>query len=103
MASTRSIKQPIPAEVRRQLATRYGCQPGQSVVVKCAYCEARGTIFWTVRRKQALGWVSLSGLEIDHVTPESAGGETKVENLVLACQPCNRSKGAKTPEEWAQQ
>lgn len=94
MARIRSIKQPIPAEVRRQLAARYGCKPGQSVVVKCAYCNSIGTIFWIVRRKQVLGWVSISGLEIDHSTPESAGGETKANNLVLACRRCNRSKGS---------
>lgn len=39
-------------------------------------------------------------LEYDHVLPVSRGGETIVENLVLACRPCNRSKADKTPKEW---
>jgi hypothetical protein len=38
--------------------------------------------------------------EIDHVFPHSLGGGNEQENLVCACVPCNRSKGAKTLEEW---
>jgi len=33
--------------------------------------------------------------EIDHIVPMSVGGETVVDNLCLACPPCNRHKGAK--------
>jgi len=96
----RSVKREIPADVRRQLATRYGCQVGKHVVVKCAYFDSTGVIYWIVRRKQTLGWVSISGLEIDHIVPESKGGETKPDNLHLACRYCNRAKGAKTIDEW---
>lgn len=32
-------------------------------------------------------------LTIDHVTPQSAGGETEFENLGLACRRCNEFKG----------
>lgn len=39
-------------------------------------------------------------LECDHVVPVARGGPTVLENLVAACQPCNRSKGAKTLQEW---
>lgn len=38
-------------------------------------------------------------LTIDHVLPRSRGGETRWENIVTACGPCNRRKGNKTPEE----
>ncbi|WP_243997837.1 HNH endonuclease [Methylobacterium sp. E-005] len=38
--------------------------------------------------------------EIDHVVPYSRGGENEPNNLCVACKPCNRSKGARTPEEW---
>lgn len=41
-------------------------------------------------------------LHFDHVFPHSRGGSTSVANLVLACAPCNLSKGARTPEEWLQ-
>jgi len=49
----------------------------------CAYCGARGV-----------------QLECDHVIPVSRGGCNKLSNLVTACKPCNRSKGAKMLEEW---
>jgi 5-methylcytosine-specific restriction endonuclease McrA len=36
----------------------------------------------------------------DHVIPKSRGGTDDVDNLVTACEQCNCSKGARTPEEW---
>lgn len=52
---------------------------------RCAYCgQSDGTFHF------------------DHVIPFSRGGATDARNLVLACAPCNLSKGAKTPEEWGQ-
>jgi hypothetical protein len=38
--------------------------------------------------------------EIDHVKPWSSGGQHTFENLVVSCRPCNRSKGAKSLDEW---
>lgn len=31
--------------------------------------------------------------EIDHIIPEFKGGKTILNNLILACRKCNRSKG----------
>jgi len=39
-------------------------------------------------------------LEIDHVIPISRGGSSDDDNLQVLCAFCNRSKGAKTLEEW---
>lgn len=50
----------------------------------CTYCEA-----------------DLSNeYEVDHFIPIAQGGGNEPENIVLACMPCNRSKGAKMPWEW---
>jgi len=49
----------------------------------CQYCGARD-----------------QRLECDHVIPLSRGGPSDLGNLVTACKPCNRSKGAKTLQEW---
>lgn len=38
--------------------------------------------------------------EADHFIPIARGGSNAPENIVLACMPCNRSKGAKMPWEW---
>ena len=51
----------------------------------CHYCGKRG-----------------DKLECDHVIPVSRGGSNDPGNLVTACKPCNRSKGAKPLEEWLQ-
>ncbi|HEV7282021.1 MAG TPA: HNH endonuclease [Pirellulaceae bacterium] len=37
-------------------------------------------------------------LTIDHIVPRSRGGVTSWENCVLACGPCNRRKGDRSPE-----
>lgn len=37
---------------------------------------------------------------LDHVLPASRGGESTVENLVVACISCNLSKRDMTPDEW---
>lgn len=43
---------------------------------------------------------SEENIEVDHVVPLSRGGEHSPENLAPACLPCNRSKGARTLDEW---
>ncbi|HMO17437.1 MAG TPA: HNH endonuclease [Oligoflexia bacterium] len=48
----------------------------------CQYC----------RRK-----LKRSDATIDHVVPRSQGGPTTWENVVVACPPCNRKKGGRTP------
>ena len=60
----------IPKKLRQQVTKR--------AKRRCEYCKARLDIVLYV--------------EIDHVIPESAGGETTLENLCLACAPCNRAK-----------
>lgn len=37
---------------------------------------------------------------IDHILPSSRGGTADVNNLALACAPCNIAKRNRTPEEW---
>jgi hypothetical protein len=38
--------------------------------------------------------------DVDHIFPKSRGGRNTSSNLTIACASCNRSKGARTPEEW---
>lgn len=33
-------------------------------------------------------------LTLDHIIPKSKGGSNKMENLVLACNPCNSERGS---------
>ena len=52
---------------------------------KCQYCGIPLTIAEITR---------------DHVIPESKGGPTTFDNLVLACQKCNQDKGSSMGKEW---
>lgn len=38
--------------------------------------------------------------EIDHIIPKSRGGSHKVDNLGVACRPCNGFKGMLLEEEF---
>lgn len=72
-----------PAEQRERLIRAYGFHDhaGQLTPI-CAFCQATDGI-----------------VEVEHLLPESRGGTDVWENLALACQPCNRRKSDRTPEE----
>jgi 5-methylcytosine-specific restriction endonuclease McrA len=38
-------------------------------------------------------------LTFDHLVPRSRGGQTKWDNVLTACSPCNLAKGSMTPEQ----
>lgn len=87
-------KKAIPQAVRRGVAVKYGCPPGGIVRVPCYHCGAIGRIWWhRLQSGRPSAWVTFEH-ELDHLHPEFHGGEAVVENVVLACQRCNRRKGA---------
>jgi hypothetical protein len=49
---------------------------------RCAYCQTPEEL-------------TVTTFEIDHIVPVSAGGETALDNLCLACPACNRYKAAR--------
>jgi 5-methylcytosine-specific restriction endonuclease McrA len=83
---------PVPSVI---LLSKYDRLPGCNVPFsrrnlsrrdqhRCQYCGHRQ---------------SNDQLTIDHVVPRSRGGTTGWTNCVLACIPCNRKKGCRTPEQ----
>jgi 5-methylcytosine-specific restriction endonuclease McrA len=49
----------------------------------CVYCGKKDTV-----------------LQIEHLVPKARGGSDRVDNLTLACQPCNQRKGNQTASEF---
>lgn len=83
----------IPEAVRRAVVRRDG---GPDWLAPCHYCGV-----WQ-STPGAGGWGKPKRLEFDHVIPVELGGSNHVDNIVLACQRCNRSKGwRRTAEEMA--
>lgn len=74
-ASTKPGRPAIPVDIRRYVMTRDG--------LVCAYCGDKEGPF-----------------HLDHIHPISRGGENTAENLCVACQACNCSKGALTADEF---
>ena|SRR5699024_7302284 len=77
---TKIKRSPVPASVRTLVLDRDEC---------CRYC---GTTAEVNMRKE---------FHIDHVVPVSRGGSDDPDNLVVACDFCNRDKHDMTPDEWA--
>ena len=80
-----AMQTPGLSGVEYQQGTRAGYEVRESLLEKwhrtCAYCGARKV-----------------PLQIEHIRPRSAGGSNRVSNLTLACEPCNRKKGAQPVE-----
>lgn len=65
----------IPAALRRQVESR--------AHARCEYCQTQELVIGMP-------------LEVEHIVPVIAGGETNEANLCLACPRCNRHKGTQT-------
>jgi 5-methylcytosine-specific restriction endonuclease McrA len=44
--------------------------------------------------------IKANGYHVDHRVPLARGGSNTPENLCISCPTCNKSKGAKLPQEW---
>lgn len=61
---------------------------------QCAYCGNGNN---TITERAAAEGVDV---ELDHIIPESRGGGSGLNNLVLCHTRCNRGKTNRTPKEW---
>lgn len=66
----------------------------QEQIEKCAYCGNGNS---TISDKAAAEGIDV---ELDHIIPESRGGSSGLNNLVLCHTRCNRGKANRTPKEW---
>jgi 5-methylcytosine-specific restriction endonuclease McrA len=72
-------KQHIPRNLRQRIIERDG--------TRCVYCDED---------------LSSAEIHMDHVIPESQGGETTYNNLQVTCRKCNLAKGVLTESEFTQ-
>ena len=73
------LKQRIPRNLRQRVIERDG--------LWCVYCDEDLTD---------------AEIHMDHVIPESQGGETTYNNLQVTCRKCNLAKGILTESEFTQ-
>jgi 5-methylcytosine-specific restriction endonuclease McrA len=85
------FERPRSLELVRYVVTKWmyehngDVQPTRKQILRrdnfiCAYCGKPGTT-------------------IDHIQPQSRGGQNTWENLITACQKCNNVKDDRTPKE----
>jgi 5-methylcytosine-specific restriction endonuclease McrA len=72
-------KQHIPRNLRQRIIERDG--------LRCVYCDED---------------LADAEIHMDHVIPESQGGETTYNNLQVTCRKCNLAKGVLTESEFTQ-
>jgi len=72
-------KERIPLNLRRRVIERDG--------LYCVYCDD------DLRDAE---------IHMDHVIPESKGGETSYSNLQVTCRKCNLAKGTLSEDEFTQ-
>jgi len=91
----------IPINLRLKVIKRDDC--------RCQYCGKEGelimrygkpTVVENPKRLELFKMDYYNGSDVisfhfDHITPVSAGGENTEDNIVLSCQHCNESKGAR--------
>ena len=84
---TQALVDPEISGVEYQQGTLYGYEVREYLLEKwgrkCAYCGANDV-----------------PLQIEHLIPRSRGGTMRVDNLTLACGPCNQKKGNQTAAEF---
>jgi len=84
---TQKMRKPEITGVAYQQGTLFGYQVREYLLEKwqrtCAYCGAQDT-----------------ALQVEHIVPPGRGGSDRVDNLTLACEPCNQRKGNKTAGEF---
>ncbi|MBE2233908.1 MAG: HNH endonuclease, partial [Anaerolinea sp.] len=68
------MSQHVPATLRVQIQS--------AAKGRCAYCRNAETLLGVT-------------FEVDHIVPQSAGGQTSIDNLCLSCPTCNRRKAAR--------
>ena len=70
-------KERIPTRLRRMVIERDG--------LRCVFCDED---------------LTNAEVHLDHVVPESQGGETRYANLQVTCRKCNLAKGVLNEAEF---
>lgn len=90
----------LPNETRRALALRYECKPGSTTQVSCHWCGKLADVIWYLLASGKPHHWPIFGHHIDHLLPRARGGADQLSNLVLSCEHCNKSRCARTEEEY---
>src|SRR6185312_330186 len=84
---SQKMRDPAISRIAYQQGSLFGYQVREYVLEKwqrtCMYCGAKDR-----------------ALQIEHLVPKARGGSDRVDNLTLACAPCNQRKGNRTAAEF---
>lgn len=71
----------------------------QQVLVRQSWSKANYTAAYERDGSRCRYCGSVEKLSIDHIRPRIQGGCDDLENLAVACRPCNSRKNGRTPEQ----
>ena len=93
----------IKQEVQQLEETTQGVlrRPALASVRGMLFDQQDGHCFYCLRRFDEVG--GFDAADVDHYVPLAAGGGHNIENLVLACQACNRRKHTMMPDAYFRQ
>jgi len=103
----KSERKPIPHHLRLAVIERDGCtcqycgkvgvfvyRYGFPSVIEASHQGQKIKIQKTNAGRRYYNGNDVIAFEIDHIIPVISGGESIINNLILSCRKCNRSKGA---------
>lgn len=66
--------------------------------VQCPGCLRDRYRIWRERPFESMDWNQC--LTVEHIVPQSRGGDNRPDNLMIVCHRCNFTRGSQVPWDW---
>jgi len=81
------------------LRLRFNGDPLDAPAHERPFLDEKLRRFILERDNRTCRYCGVPATQVDHIVPSAGGCDNSPDNLAAACGPCNRRKGARTPEQ----